>query len=908
MPLLTAKERINTEVGGRYRIKRIIGEGAFGAVFAAEHLLTAREVALKILHAHLVQTEQIATRFLLEAQTMAKIRHPGMCQVLDAGREPDGTIFLALELLEGETLEESLERRGRLPKPDALRIAIEVLDALCAAHAREIVHRDIKPANIYLHLEPDGTSRAKLLDFGIAQVAPKGGNKITEAGVILGTPEYMPPEQAMGKGTGPVSDVWAVGIVLYEMLSGMVPWSGESAASVLMSVAHNPLTDIRELQPEVAPSIAAIISRALEKDPNKRYQTAAEMRDALVAVAEAEGLTLPYLPGARTSVVGSGEWKAVRPPTAPVPAAAPAGSALPAGATRRGGNIEFDLPENLATPSLALAIDQIQASAADPGELLPIPSPPEPVAPKNSVRPPAMAPVASANKTGSHAGISKVAIEASRTASRTDMPSVSVDSTGKNAAVRPPAATTAKGAAEAAPGVGPVGPSFKTVDPPATKTPLFAAAAVAVVALGGAAYYVANNQGNHPNPPRTEEDSGSREDPDLTQHNPPPGESNLHSQGAIPLPFALRGEDRQSFARNLVLGPQHANRSARSAGTCAGGSIRLFSTETGLPVGSADANIACAGYDLAVINDVDGDGRDEVAAVSQDHNSIHILSTAVSPARVLQSIALPSVQGLAPTLIEHQGHSFLVAFVQVRDGDATELVAVDLRGGAVAWRARGRELFVRVGVPADLGLSVGPDADGDGVRDVAAGATVVASTTQDRLPELPRCVELFSGATGRPIWAQPYCQRRGGEQSVSLGDDVDGDHKGDIAVGTDVTRGADARVVVISGANASVLRRIATPDGPTSQGFGWPVALGGDADGDAKPDLLVGSVNASSTHVSLVDGVTGQVRATTDLQGTPGFPNTRVYLESNSWRGAAHAVAIVSAPTDGVHAYVLTAR
>jgi serine/threonine protein kinase len=860
MPLLTAKERINTEVGGRYRIKRIIGEGAFGAVFCAEHLLTSREVALKILHAHLVQTEQIATRFLLEAQTMAKIRHPGMCQVLDAGREPDGTIFLVLELLEGETLEESLERRGRLPKADSLRIAVEVLDALCAAHAREIVHRDIKPANIYLHLEPDGTVRAKLLDFGIAQVAPKGGHKITEAGMILGTPEYMPPEQALGKQIGPVSDVWAVGIVLYEMLSGMVPWSGDSAASVLMSVAHNPLTDVRELQPELSPAIAGIIARALEKEPTARYQSAADMRDALIAVAEAEGLTLPYLQGARTSMVGSGEFKAVRPPAAPVPASP--------SAQRRGGNIEFELPDNLATPSLALAIDQIK-SVAGAGDSLPIPAPPEPVVPKASVRPPPMnAPASSeaTRKTGSHSGVAKAVQERARTASRGDLATVPTDGTGKHSPMRPVSSAKAH---EPVPIGGSTGPAFKTVEGPRDRTPLAIAGVVGVLLLGGGVYAL-SSLGEHPQP-RIEEDAGTRVVRDLNPVIAPTGDMRFVSQGAIPLPFSLRGDDRLAFARHLVLGPARTDQSARAVGTCAAGSVRLFSSDNGLPSGSADALIACSAYDLAIVGDIDGDGRDEIAAVSQDKNSIHVLSTAVNPARTLRSIPLPMVRGLASNLVEVPGRTLLIAYVEPREGGATELVAVDVRAGTVAWRAQGREPLVRLGIASELGLSVGPDADGDGVRDVVAGATVLVSTTPDRMPELPRCVELISGATGRPVWAQPFCQRRGGAQSVSLGDDLNGDHKGDIAVGTDVTRGTDARVVILSGADSAVLKRIQTPEGPIAQGFGWPVALGGDATGDGIADVAVGTVNASETHVSLVDGSSGLVRASINLEGTPGF-------------------------------------
>jgi serine/threonine-protein kinase len=908
MPILTARERINTEIGGRYRAKRIIGEGAFGAVFAAEHMLTAREVALKILHPHLVQTEQIAQRFLLEAQTMAKIRHPGICQILDAGREPDGTIFLALELLEGETLEESLERRGKLPRAEALRIAIEVLDALAAAHAREIVHRDIKPANIYLNRESEGVYHAKLLDFGIAHVAPKGGNKLTDAGVVLGTPEYMPPEQARGKSVGPVSDVWAVGVVLYEMLSGMVPWSGDSAASVLIAVANNPLTDIRELQPDTPVQLVQVINRALEKDPERRFHSAEEMRDAITAAAESEGLAIA-LPGSRPSfVAGSGEWKAVRVPGSPVgPAAA---ARAPASSTRRsGGNIEFDLPESTDTPSLMIALDQLQphGTPADLSADLPVPPPPETDSQRSQVnsgehpaadapripfvRPPPATPAGSSGEHRAHKSIASAAMPTA--SSNVDTTAQRTQSTGRLSAVNPAKAEPVH--------VSNTGPTFQTIQPKKSATPLVLAGVIGLSALAAAAYYVASHPAgatgqNHADASAGHDDDAGEPEEDAQTAA---ARARLRSIGAVPLPFALRGEDARVFVRHLTAGPPRAN---RMVGTCAAGSIRLFNTQNGLPVTETTASIACDNYDLSLIGDLDNDGNDDVAAVNANKSAVLVLSTQDSPARALQTVALPGAFGLAAGTIEANGRSLVVAVAAPRVGDASELVAIDVRTGAIAWRTRGRAGVTRLGHPTDLGLAIGPDADGDGVRDVVAGASPPSSVTPDRLPELPRCVELISGASGRLLWPLPFCQRRGNVQSVALGPDIDGDGKGDVAVSTDVSRGSEPRVVLLSGASATLIRRIPTPEGPAAQGFGWPVAFGPDSNGDGVPDLAVGSVSSSATHATLLSSRDGQVLATMQVQGSDGFPNMRLMLDSRLWRDAA-VVLMIGSPEEGLKVF-----
>ncbi|MDP3277853.1 MAG: protein kinase [Deltaproteobacteria bacterium] len=917
MPLLTAKERINTEIGGRYRAKRIIGEGAFGAVFAAEHMLTSREVALKILHPHLVQTEQIAQRFLLEAQTMAKIRHPGICQVLDAGREDDGTIFLVLELLEGETLEESLERRGRLPRPDALRIIVEILDALSAAHARDIVHRDIKPANIFLNRESDGTVRTKLLDFGIAHVAPKGGNKITEAGVILGTPEYMPPEQAYGRNVGPVSDVWAVGIVLYEMFSGMVPWSGASAAEVLISVAGSPLTDIRQLVPDLPAEIAGILAHALEKNPDHRYRSAEAFRDDLIAVADELGYDL-NVPGVRPSTAGSGEWKAVR-----VPAVL-----QPATARRPGGNIEFDLTDNNDTPSLAITLDQHEMesfSLPSPSELpVPLPPPPNNTNPQGTTdrsrsnsgrfpaveptRTPSMFPPSNHRTTNSNTSAQFPTPNADhsgkqRTTSSHKVPQQSLSNTPSTSM---PAllGSPDQSASSMGPPLGQKsGPVFTTVKSGRSWTP-FVVLGVAVVGVVAVVALGSKTSGTL-RPNLAELDGGVALDPEPDAGLPL--RYSLRSRGAVPLPFSLRGQDVLAFAQHLSISPEQGS-APRIIGTCAAGRVRLFNNQNGLPLTEIEAPIACAAHDLVSLGDLDGDGTPEVAAVQSARSAILVLSIAGNSPRTLLTVALPNVRALSSSVWLDGPRRLILAHLEATPGGASELVALDVRSGEIAWRTQGRNGLTRLGHPSELGLSLGGDVDGDGVGDIVVGATVTTNTPTERIPRLPRCVELLSGKTGRALWSAPFCQSRGGVQSVSLGGDINGDHHPDIAVGTDVARGNDSPVVLLSGVDGRVLSRIALPEGNNSQGFGWPVALGGDMDGDGHPELAVGSVNAGNTHVSLVSTQSGQVLTSTELRGSPGFPNVRMILETNVWRGAERAMLLVSTPSDGFKVLELIAQ
>ena len=278
-----AIDRVGSTIGGRYALRRLLGVGGFSAVYEATHTITDRAVALKLLHPHLVTNPEVADRFLLEARAMARIRHEGIVQVLDAGIDESSSIYIVLELLEGESLETCLHRQGTLPWTDVALYCAHVLDALAEAHRYGVVHRDIKPGNIFIARTSDGGSQARLLDFGIALVA-RGNVRLTGAGMLLGTPEYMSPEQCLTADVGPEADVWAIGVVMWECLTGHTPFSGETATATLLRIAHEQAVPIRSQVPELPVSVAAVIDKALAHDITARWRSAEEMRDALIRV------------------------------------------------------------------------------------------------------------------------------------------------------------------------------------------------------------------------------------------------------------------------------------------------------------------------------------------------------------------------------------------------------------------------------------------------------------------------------------------------------------------------------------------------------------------------------------------------------------------------------------------------
>lgn len=248
-------------------------------MFEAEHLYTRRPVALKLLVPEQRAAAEPRARLLREALALSASRHPGVVAALDAGETEDGTPYLVLELLEGRTLEGILAVRRRLGAAEAVWIGIGVCDALGAAHRRGIIHRDIKPSNIFVARNEQGREVVKLFDFGVARV-PTENNKLTQDGALLGTPEYMAPEQLLAREVDARTDLYAVGVSLYEALAGVVPFEG-NFGEVLLAASTKPVPPLRDKASDVAPALASVIERALSRDPDDRYADAAALAQAL---------------------------------------------------------------------------------------------------------------------------------------------------------------------------------------------------------------------------------------------------------------------------------------------------------------------------------------------------------------------------------------------------------------------------------------------------------------------------------------------------------------------------------------------------------------------------------------------------------------------------------------------------
>lgn len=267
-------------VDGRYRLVRPLGRGAMGAVYEAVRAADGARVAVKLVHPHLSKNDVNAARFAREVRLTQGLDHPGIIRTFDAGLDSDGSLFLVMELLEGETLRDRIVS-ARYTPGQALWILTEVLRALAVAHRAGIVHRDLKPENIFLARTPDGHEVVKLLDFGIARELESVS--VTRTETTVGTPSYMAPEQATSaKTVGPAADVWAVGVMLYRVLTGALPFTGEGPYEVVLRVCSTPHPPVLSVAPDADPVLAAIVERCLEKDHRTRPADA----DALLTLLE----------------------------------------------------------------------------------------------------------------------------------------------------------------------------------------------------------------------------------------------------------------------------------------------------------------------------------------------------------------------------------------------------------------------------------------------------------------------------------------------------------------------------------------------------------------------------------------------------------------------------------------------
>jgi eukaryotic-like serine/threonine-protein kinase len=287
---------VGETIADRYEIEELVGHGGMSSVYKARDSLLERHVALKVLHEQYSADEDFVERFKREARSVAQLQHPNIVTVIDRGEE-DGRQFIVFEYIEGENLKEHVVRKGRLDVREALEIAIEVARGLAFAHDQGLIHRDVKPQNVLLN----GDGRAKVTDFGIARTLDVDG--MTQTGTVLGTSNYIAPEQASGQPVDAHSDVYALGAVLYELLAGDVPFPGESFVAVAMKHMHEPAPNLLDVRGDVPLRVAAAVDRALEKDPEQRFPTmdafAAELEACLAEVDRPDGDATMVIPSAR---------------------------------------------------------------------------------------------------------------------------------------------------------------------------------------------------------------------------------------------------------------------------------------------------------------------------------------------------------------------------------------------------------------------------------------------------------------------------------------------------------------------------------------------------------------------------------------------------------------------------------
>jgi serine/threonine protein kinase len=269
-----------------YEVMRVLGEGGMGRVYEARHTrLPGKRFAIKFLYADLARQPEVVTRFQREAEAASGISHPNVLDVHDVNVTADGQPYIVSELLKGEELGEYIERAGKVPVAEAIRIVRQICKALGAAHATGVVHRDVKPENVFLtgDVARPESSTVKVIDFGISKVAQAGGESLTKTGVVMGTPDYMAPEQARGDRVDARADIYAVGAILYRALTGKKPFEGLDPMATLTAVLVQEPGRPTVVNPDVPLALELVIQRAMAKDPKDRYQSMAELERELSA-------------------------------------------------------------------------------------------------------------------------------------------------------------------------------------------------------------------------------------------------------------------------------------------------------------------------------------------------------------------------------------------------------------------------------------------------------------------------------------------------------------------------------------------------------------------------------------------------------------------------------------------------
>jgi serine/threonine-protein kinase len=332
-------------VSGKYRIVRLIGDGGMGVVYEARHEVLGSGVALKFLHADLAKRPGLTQRFMQEARVSATIQSPHVTHVTDVDTAQDGSPYLVMELLSGQSLQSVLDRQGKLEQDQAVDFALQILAGLEAAHALGVVHRDMKPDNVFVTPSPGGPL-LKLIDFGIAKLRASSefSKGLTRAGVVMGTPEYMAPEQLLSAHTTDHrADIYSLGVMLFELLSGLRPADGDDVDQIVAAVEAGRVRKLAEVAPGVAPGLMALVERATLPDREQRFESAAAMRLQLAAFAG--------------HLSHAGQLAATAEPLAPLPT--PASSAL---LSLPASVVPASVPKTLGPDGPPLSVSQLGAA------------------------------------------------------------------------------------------------------------------------------------------------------------------------------------------------------------------------------------------------------------------------------------------------------------------------------------------------------------------------------------------------------------------------------------------------------------------------------------------------------------------------------------------------------------------
>jgi eukaryotic-like serine/threonine-protein kinase len=304
---------IGRAIADKYRVEEVLGSGAMGCIYLAQHMALDRRVALKVLHPHLIHNESMVMRFMREARAASRLAHANIVTLLDFGQDGvDGLLYLVMEHLEGNSLQQTIDEDAPLDLPRVFTLARQILLAMDEAHEQGVVHRDLKPENIITMRNRLGEETLKVLDFGLAQVVGGGEPKLTSTGLICGTPSYISPEQAREPEVGPSADIYSFGVILYEMITGMLPFSAKTAYEMVAKHLTEPAPHPSERAPDVPvpEPLAQLMLQCLQKDPTDRYSTAIELHEALkdcIGASTAPAISAPRSSQIRTTTItGSG--------------------------------------------------------------------------------------------------------------------------------------------------------------------------------------------------------------------------------------------------------------------------------------------------------------------------------------------------------------------------------------------------------------------------------------------------------------------------------------------------------------------------------------------------------------------------------------------------------------------------